>query len=143
MEFALSAAITGNLRLDASFAAIDAQFDVLIEAGGADRSGKTPPNVPERVAGLFAIYRFDAVPLTASLGARHASHFYTNNANTVRVDGYTTVDASLGVRLFGGELTLRGRNLTDAFYAEWTGSSATQVLLGAPRSVDVSFTGKF
>jgi iron complex outermembrane receptor protein len=143
VELALSAAITKNVRLDASLAAIDAQFDELVEAGPADRSGNTPPNVAETVAGLFALYRFDSLPLTTSVGARYASHFYTNNANTIRVDGHITMDASLGLRVLAGELTVRGRNLTDELYAEWAGASATQVLIGAPRSFDVSFAGRF
>ncbi len=82
-------------------------------------------------------------PLLLSVGARHASHFFTNNANTVRVRGYTTVDASIALASAQGEVSLRGRNLTDALYADWTGSSATQVLLGAPRSVEVSYVARF
>ena len=33
-------------------------------------------------------------------------------------------------------LTLRGRNLTDAFYGEYSGYPTTNVYLGAPRSVE-------
>ncbi len=105
--------------------------------------GNTPPNVPETVANLFATWRLSALPVTLSLGARHAGHLYTNNANTVRVNGYTTVDGSVTWRLTNGELSLRGRNLTDELYADWGGSSATQVLIGAPRSFEVSYIARF
>jgi iron complex outermembrane receptor protein len=59
------------------------------------------------------------------------------------VDGRVVVDAAVGYRALGGEITVRGRNLTDEFYADWTVSSANQVLIGAPRSVDVTFTSRF
>lgn len=143
VEMSFSAALTDALRVDASLSAIDAQFDELLEAGGADRAGNTPPNVSETVANLFAIYRLDTLPMTLSAGARYAGHFYTNNANGVRVDDRVVVDAAVGYRALGGEITVRGRNLTDEFYAEWTVSSANQVLIGAPRSVDVTFTSRF
>ena len=139
VELSLSTALTPSLRIDSSVAAMDVKFDELIEAGGVDQSGHTPPNVSETVANLFAVYRFKEWPLTLSTGARYASHFFTNNANTIRVNGHTVVDASIALRIFHGELTLRGRNLFDELYGEWTGSSATQVLIGAPRSVDLTF----
>ena len=143
VELSLSAALTESLRVTAGTGLIDARFDELLEAGGADRAGNLPPNVAETVANVFATYRFDSLPVALSVGARYASHFYTNNANSVRVAGHTVVDASVGYRALGGEFSVRGRNLTDEFYADWNVSSATQVLIGAPRSFDVSYTSRF
>ena len=45
--------------------------------------------------------------------------------------------------LASGTLTLRGRNLTDEFYADWSGYSPTQVYVGAPRTVELGWTGRF
>jgi iron complex outermembrane recepter protein len=143
VELSLSAAVTEALRMDASVSTLDARFDELLEAGGVDRAGKTPPNVPETVASLFATWRLSAMPLSLRIGARHASHFYTNNANTIRVSGYTTLDGAVSWHTSRGELTFRGRNLTDELYAEWTGSSATQALIGAPRTFEISYTARF
>lgn len=143
IEASIVARLGERVRIDAAYAALDARFDALIEAGGADRRGNTPPNVPERIASVFASYGFARVPLTASVGARHAGRFFTDNANLYRVDGHTTVDASLGYRIGPGELTLRGRNLGDAFYAEWAGGASDQFLLGAPRSVELEWRMRF
>jgi iron complex outermembrane receptor protein len=143
IEASLGARIGERLRVDASFAALDARFDALIEAGGANRRGNTPPNVPERIASLFASYGFERLPITVSVGARHAGRFYTDNANLYRVDGHTTVDASLAYRFANGELTLRGRNLGDAFYAEWAGGASDQFLLGAPRRAELEWRMRF
>lgn len=142
-ELSLSAALTDNLRLDGSLAVLDARFDQLIEAGGLDRAGKTPPVVPEQVASLFAIYRFEDNPLSLSGGLRHASAFYTDNANSVRVGSSTVFDAGVTLRLAQGEVSLRGRNLTDTVYASWFGGSSRQITLGAPRSFDVNYTVRF
>ncbi|WP_158549411.1 TonB-dependent receptor [Lysobacter silvisoli] len=138
-ELSLSAALTPQLRVDASVAALNARFDELREAGGIDRAGNTPPNVPERLAQLYASYRFNAVPLRLSGGARYVGAFYTNNANSIRVDSHTVWDASLAYRLPFGELALHGRNLGDAFYAQWSGGAADQLVIGAPRSVELTF----
>lgn len=143
IELSASAAITRQFRLDASLAVLDAKFDQLIEAGGANRAGNTPPVVPERVASVFGIYRVESVPITLSGGVRYASHFFTDNANSIRVRGAAVFDAAIGYRLPSGDITLRGRNLTDRLYANWFGGSARQITLSAPRSVDISFTAKF
>ncbi|MCI4591072.1 TonB-dependent receptor [Sphingobium sp. BYY-5] len=143
IELSVSAAITKQFRLDASLAVLDAKFDELIEAGGANRSGNTPPVVPERVAGVFGIYRFEDVPITLSGGARYASHFFTDNANSIRVRGGAVFDAAIGYRLPFGDIILRGRNLTDRLYANWFGGSVRQITLSAPRSVDISFIARF
>lgn len=143
VELSLSAALTRALRIDANWTLLDARFDELIEAGGISREGKTPPRIPETVANLFAFYSVEGLPLTLSAGLRHAGRFYTDNANTIRARGYTTVDAAIGYKFGFGELTLRGRNLTDAFYVDYTDMLPTQFQVGAPRSVEISLLTRF
>lgn len=140
IEVGMSARLTPRLRLDANLAVLDARFDALIEAGGANRAGNVPSNVPERVASVFAVYNLADTPVSLSLGARHVGRFYTNNANTIRVAAHTVVDAAVNWHLPLGELSLRGRNLTDALYADWNGGAADQILLGAPRGVELTWT---
>jgi iron complex outermembrane receptor protein len=140
VELGASVRVTPSLRLDANLAALDARFDALVEAGGVNRAGNTPANVPERVASVFAIYDVTDTPLSLSLGARHVGRWYANNANTLRVAAHTVVDAAATWRLPLGELTLRGRNLGDTLYADWTGGAADQLVLGAPRSVELTWS---
>ncbi|MGO1071040.1 TonB-dependent receptor [Lysobacter sp. CA199] len=139
IELSASAALTRALRVDASLAALDARFDRLREAGGVDRAGKVPPNVPERLANLYASYRFEQAPIIVGAGARYVGAYYTNNANSIRVDSHTVWDASVAYRLPFGEIALYGRNLGDAFYADWSGGAADQLVIGAPRSVELTF----
>lgn len=139
IELSASAALTRVLHVDASVALLDARFDELREAGGVDRAGNVPPNVPEQVANLFASYRFERVPVTVGAGARHVGAFYTNNANSIRVAAHTVWDASVAYRLPFGEVALFGRNLGDTFYADWSGGAADQIVIGAPRSIEMTF----
>ena len=143
VELTVSAALTKALRLDANYSHVNARFDTLIEAGNANRAGNTPPFVSSDVANLFAIYRLDVLPVTLSAGVHHASHFFTDNANTIRVRGYTVTDASVAYRLPFGDVTLRARNLFNEFYATWRGGSVTQLLIAPPRSLEATFTAKF
>ncbi|MFQ6311558.1 TonB-dependent receptor [Lysobacter capsici] len=143
IEFSLSAQATSRLRIDANAALLSARFDRLIEAGGADRAGNRPSNVPERTAGVDLFYRADGSPLSLSLGLRHVGDFYTDNANRYRVRAHTVADASASLDTAHGRYTARIRNLTDAFYADWSGYSASQVYLGAPRSLELSWSRAF
>ncbi|MEH6421178.1 TonB-dependent receptor [Pseudomonas sp. CGJS7] len=143
VELSLSAQATARLRIDASAAWLSARFDRLREAGGADRSGNRPSNVPERTASVDAWYRLDSLPLSFNLGVRHVGDFYTDNANAYRVRAHTVADAAVDWNGAGGRYTLRVRNLADAFYADWSGYSATQVYLGAPRSVELTYSRSF
>ena len=143
VEVTASAALTRALRIDANYSHVNAHFDTLIEAGNANRAGNTPPFVSRDVANLFAIYRLQALPLTFSAGVHHASHYFTDNANTIRVRGYTITDVAIGYRLPFGEVTLRARNLFNEFYATWRGGSVTQLMIAAPRSLEASLTARF
>ena len=143
VELSLSASLTSQLRIDANYTKLDAEFDELIEAGGISRAGKTPPRIPETVANLFAFYSFEALPVTVSAGLRHAGRFYTDNANTIRARGYTTFDAALGYKVSFGEITVRGRNLSDEFYVDYSDVSSTQFQVAQPRSVEIAVLASF
>ena len=76
---------------------------------------------------------------------RHVGDRFHSDANTVRLLGYTVVDAQAAlVPLPSTRLTLRVRNLTDRAYAAWGDPFyPDQILLGAPRSVELAFSVAF
>jgi iron complex outermembrane receptor protein len=143
VEFTVTASPTRRWRVDANATFMDARFETLIEAGGVNRAGNVPPNAPERLAGVWTAYELAPWPLTIAGGVRYHGGFYTNNANSTHVTGYALVDAQATWRVGRGDITVRGKNLTDTFYANWTGASASQLMLGAPRTVDVAYHVRF
>lgn len=142
-ELSLNLPATDELNIAVSGTLLDAEYGELIEAGGADRSGNRPPNVPERLADLVVTYAPKTLPVTLTGSIRHNGGFFTSNANTVKVNAFTAFDAAIAWRTKLGTLTLRGRNLTDEFYADWSGYASGLVFVGAPRSVELSFTRHF
>ncbi|SEK45236.1 iron complex outermembrane recepter protein [Sphingomonas palmae] len=134
-----------SLRLSGGASYTDARYDELNEVvGGAavSRRGNRPINVPSTTLNASVLYMIaDAVTLGGFL--RHASAFYTDTANTMRVAGHSTLDASISVPVARGvTLTARGRNLTDAFYGEYSGYPTTNVYIGAPRSFEIALASR-
>jgi iron complex outermembrane receptor protein len=144
VELSLDAAISDTLSLGGSVSYADARYDELIEAGGIDRSGNRPVNVPSTTAAANVAYTLPGVPVTLSGFVRHVSGFYTDTANTILVKGRTTFDAAVSWKINDQViLALRGRNLTDAFYGEYSGYGSNDIYVGAPRSVEVSLATHF
>ena len=144
VELSLGAAVTKQFSLGGSFGYTDAKYDQLVEAGGAVRTGNRPINTPTTTLNGYAVYAVPGTPLSLSGFVRHVSGFFTDTANTIHVDGRTTLDAAISWKLAEqATLTLRGRNLTDAFYGEYSGYPTTNIYLGAPRSFEVSLTTHF
>lgn len=143
VEAAVSAAVIPRLRVDASITALDSRFDELLEAGGVSRAGATPPGTPETIVNLFGVYALERVPLTVTGTVRHEGRTFLDNANTVRVNGHTTLDGSIGYRFALGDLTLRGRNLTNQLYADSASPAVGQLVLAPPRTVDLTFTVRY
>ena len=135
--------LTPRWRLNGNAAHVAAEYTELLEAGGADREGNRPPNVPATLLNLNTDYRLAAWPITLGAAVHHAGNFYTDTANSIRVDGHTTLDASASYRIGPHLLTLRGRNLTDAFYADWSGYAPDMIYLAPPRSVDLTWAVVF
>lgn len=143
VEVSLNLPATDELNLAVSGTLLNAEYGELVEGGGIDRAGNAPPNVPERLADLVVTYASNALPVTLTGSVRHNGGFFTSNANNVKVNAFTTFDASIAWRTKLGTLTLRGRNLTDKFYADWSGYASGLVFIGAPRSIEFSLTRSF
>ena len=129
---------TSQFTLSGNLAALRARYDTLIEGGGVSRVGNTPPNVPERVANLFANYRLSSLPVNLFLGVNHTSSMFTDTANTIRINGFTTADAAISYRIKQALITFRVRNLTDKLYANYSGRATSQVLLAPLRTAELS-----
>ncbi|MDZ7282584.1 TonB-dependent receptor [Sphingomonas sanguinis] len=133
------------LRLTAGASWTDARYDQLSELVGGvriDRSGNRPINVPDTTLFASAFYTLSH---DVTLGGilRQAGGFYTDTANSIHVAGHTLLDASLSVPVGPHtSLTLRGRNLTNRFYGEYSGYPSTNVYIGAPRSFDIALTAR-
>lgn len=143
VEVSLNLPVTPELNVAASGTLLDAEYLELIEAGGLNRKGNRPQNVPEQLADLVVTWAPKALPITLVGSVRHNGDFYTETANVTKVNAFTTFDAAVSWNAPFGTITLRGRNLTDEFYADWSGYASGLVFVGAPRSVEVSFTRKF
>ncbi|AVP58500.1 TonB-dependent receptor [Pulveribacter suum] len=127
-------------RVEANYAYTDARFGELIEAGGADRSGNRPSNVPRHSANLWGHYNAasGAGAWQASLGVRAVGERFADNANLFRTGGYAVWDAALAWQPRAGTtLRLTLRNLADRLYT-YSAVSGTQALLGDGRRVDLS-----
>lgn len=143
LEVSMNLPATDQIEIQLSGTLLNAEYGELVEAGGANRSGNLPPNVPEKLADFVVTYSPKTIPITLTSSARYNGGFFTSNANTVKVNSFTTVDSAIAWNASFGTLTLRGRNLTDEFYADWSGYSSGLVFVGAPRSAELSLLKKF
>jgi len=143
-ELAAAWRATRQLSVSGNYAVVNAKFDSLREAGGVSRAGNKPSNVPNRVANLWVDYKLSNSPLKVGLGLNHTGDAYTANDNLVKINGRKTADAYANWDFKPGVVSVRVRNLTNKLYATWSGSSAAnQVMIAAPRSVEVSYRVTF
>ncbi|MDQ1814878.1 TonB-dependent siderophore receptor [Massilia sp. CCM 9210] len=144
VELAAAWRPTRQVSINGNVALLDAQFDQLLEAGKVSRAGNLPPNVAKKTGNLWVDYKVDQMPLKLGAALNYTGERYTNNANTIRMNAFTTADVYASWRLGTGDLTLRVRNLGDKLYAGWSGANVnSQVILGAPRSADLTWHARF
>jgi iron complex outermembrane receptor protein len=113
---------------------------------GGSLSGNSPPNAPKLVANAGATYRWGGDwPVELSGSVRRVGERFHSDANTVKLAAYTVADAAVAVDLQPRtRLSLRVRNLADRTYAIWSDPFyPDQILLGAPRSVELSLNLRF
>ena len=146
VEATLLLAFARNWRLEANASVLRAQFDDFHESSGGvavSRSGKVPPNVPERLANLWLSWNFQP-GWTAMAGLRYVGKRYADNANTLVLPAYTTTD--LALRWQTGPdttLTARGYNVFDKAYFATAYYSPTQWLYGPGRRFELTLNHRF
>lgn len=128
-------------QIDVNIAKTDAKYDDYYTSTKS-YNGNKPAFVPEYTANLGIRY----TP-TAKLGLgtwiRYVDSVYANDANTLKLPSYTTVDLNLDYK-YNQKTTLgfAVKNLTDEFYATRTRSD-TAAIIGDPRTYEVSVSFKF
>lgn len=141
LEATLELALDGDWQVSANAAFVRAEYDDFSEVVGGqlvDRSGNRPTDVPRRTANLW-LNKDLGRGVDAGIGARYVDARYANTANTVKVPGYTVVDATLGWQVQPDvRLGLELNNLFDRTYARNQMHDGQQWLLGEPRSFFVT-----
>ena len=117
-------------------------------------AGNTPPNVPERTANFWTSYKFSDLPLTLGVALRYVGDRFADNANDVTLKSYSLIDAVASWRHNNLIFSARVNNVTDEEYVSWSdvfylGQNdpsfiyANQLLLGSPRTFEVSIATSF
>ncbi|WP_158592266.1 TonB-dependent receptor [Noviherbaspirillum sedimenti] len=142
-EVSVSLRPTRQWTLDANLALVNARFDDFSEGSPpVSRNGNTPTFVPEAVANLGVRYAPDA-QWEFGTWVRRVSTVHTDNANTVRLPAYTTLDLGATYKVSKRlEIGMRVRNATDALYAHWA-YRPQQVMIAEPRTYEASVRASF
>jgi iron complex outermembrane recepter protein len=119
-------------------------------------SGNTPSNVAPLIVNAGASYRFSNWRWPVEIGGsvRHVGNRYLFEDDLTTMNAYTTADVFAFVDIPSRDLpwtgidkmrvTFRVRNLTNTLYAAWSDPGyPDQVLLGAPRTYELSASAKW
>ncbi|MBW2941802.1 TonB-dependent receptor [Zhongshania aquimaris] len=145
VELASSWKLPSAWRIDANLAwNWKAEYDEFNENRGdtvVSRSGNTPPNVAEWVAGLYVNKQQGNWQFNS--GVRYVGEREANNNNGIQLDAYITIDAGLSYYWNQYTVTLRGRNISDEVYAPWASAGGLTQRFADPRSVELSVHYRF
>lgn len=155
VELAGTWRLSDSLRLSSSYSYNDSKYGENYTSNGVtyQTKDKTVVNTPKHM--LSADLSYDNGSLFATAGAKYTGErYYTYENKGGLVEGFTTVDATLGYRFPANfEVQLNVTNLTDESYISTVGSGGfvnsdtsgtTMTLLpGAPRQAFVTVRKKF
>ncbi|MGJ0362218.1 TonB-dependent receptor [Aliarcobacter cryaerophilus] len=137
LEFNFGIKPIEQISVDANLSYTDAEFK------GTYNYKKTPNSVPKYVGNLGLRY----MPLSnIGIGTwiRYVDSFYINDANTVKLPSYTTVDLTLDYKLNKKTtFSFLLKNLTDEIYATTSKNDVGGVYLGEARSFEFGVNYKF
>lgn len=144
IELSLAARPTRQWTVWGNIARTNARYADYEFASGSF-SGNTPPNVPSVVVNFGASHRFDApVPIEIGGSVRHVGDRFHSDANTVKLLAYTVAEVFAAADVGAARVSLRVRNVTNEKYAAWSDPFyPDQILLGAPRSYELSVVMRF
>jgi iron complex outermembrane receptor protein len=144
IELSLGLRPTEQWQIDGNIAYVHARYDEY-SAGNPPVSlnGNEPRLVPKWMANLGVRYMPTAA-WTFAAWARHVDKAYINDANTLELPAYTTLDLSADYKLSKAmDIGFRVRNATDELYAESSYGQAAQVMIANPRTYELSLRMRF
>lgn len=109
-----------NVRLHFDYAYLDTEYLEFVDAG-KDRAGNVLAGVPHNVFNVEVAYQ-PQLGLGARLNYRYVTDWWVDSANTVKADGFDTVNAQVSYRFDKRyKLALDVINVLDHKYAEYVG----------------------
>ena len=146
LELALRAQLTDDVRLGGNLAYTDSHYDRYYDAViDANVDGNRPVNAPEQMASLWAsINRIAELPIEIGAGFYYVSERFADSQNRITLDRYTLINAFVAYAEERYRVAFNVRNASDELYAPWSDTTyPNQILLGAPRSYELSLQMKF
>ncbi|MFZ5603394.1 MAG: TonB-dependent receptor [Pseudomonadota bacterium] len=142
VELSIGLLPTAQWRIDGNIAYVNAQYDDYSTGNPpVSFADNTPPGVPTLTANLGARYNLNE-SWAFGAWASYVDEVYTNDANTVKLPEYTTLDLSLDYSFNQNtDVGFRVRNATDEFYATWY--YASQAVIANPRNYELSLRMTF
>jgi iron complex outermembrane receptor protein len=152
VEISATIAATDYWKVGVNAAYTDAEFSR--SANFANFAGNTPPNVPERTANLWSSFKLPELPVEIGGALRYVDDRFGDNANSVTLKSYLLLDAYVAWTHNNIRVSAQVNNVTDEDYASWSDVFylqqndpsflyANQLLLGAPRTYEMSFEASF
>lgn len=134
LEFDLIANPLRGLHLIFGYGYNESKFEK-VGANQAAIEGKRPAGVPKNSANYWASYKFLEGALAnfgLGFGGNVSSSYYFNDANTVKIDGFSTMDASLFYEQPTYRIGLKINNLSNEKYwvsTSWAIQQQTRTIL--------------
>ncbi|WP_413534083.1 TonB-dependent siderophore receptor [Empedobacter brevis] len=121
-EFDLIANPVNGLHLIVGYGYNDSKFEKsAIDKNGNTVEGNTPAGVPHNSANYWVSYKFNQSSLKGiglGFGGNYSDGYFFNDANTIRVSGFHTMDATVFYEKTKYKLALKMNNISDKNY--WT-----------------------
>jgi len=119
VETAISWALEGGLRVDASYTWSDFSFDRFVDDNGNDFSGNQLPGLPKQFGYLGLTYNSES-GLSGTIETVYSGELYADNANNDKVSGYSIANLRVGKEFTNGRWLYRPyvgiNNLFDRAY---------------------------
>lgn len=143
MDLDINGDLGRGIRLIANYGYSLPRFDDYFESAGAlDLSGFRPAYVQLHAANLW-LTKIWKSGVSASLGMRYLGSMFTNNADTIRLGGWTTFSGAVGFRRSFYEWSLNAENLFNRERYSTASDYDNQVYPGQPINVFTTVRFRF
>lgn len=143
LELDINGDIGRGFRLLANYGYTLPRFDEYFEANGALNLSGFRPQFTQRHAANVWLTKVWRSGLTASIGTRYLSSVFANNANTIRLGGWTVFNGTIGYRQSFYEWSLNAENLFNRQRYFIAAINNNQVYPGQPINVFTTIRFRF